>query len=81
MAGLRQESSDWSMQTRHLQAELQKQGEELLQQGEELQKRREELHKQREELQKQREEQTEEVQTITDCFKKESTVIVQTFMF
>ncbi|XP_071315951.1 coiled-coil domain-containing protein 171-like isoform X2 [Trachinotus anak] len=78
---LRQESSDWSMQSRSLQAELQREREERERENQrereererEKQREREEWEREKErEKQREREERTAEVQEITDHFHKES---------
>ncbi|XP_074480289.1 uncharacterized protein ccdc171 [Sebastes fasciatus] len=66
---LRQESFDWSSQSRGLQAELEKEREEREKEWEEREKEREEREKERE---KEQEERTAEVQKLTDHYETES---------
>ena len=66
VARLRQESSDWPLQSRALQAELEREREERKQEEEEK-------HTQ---MQREREERKVEVQKLTEHFQKESKVIL-----
>lgn len=74
MTRLRQESSDWSTQSRVLRAELEKEREERETQREERERERE---TEREEREREREEKTAEVQKITEHYQKESQVIIR----
>ena len=62
MTRLQQESSDWSTQSRGLQAELERE--------------REERGREKEAREKEKEERTAEVQKITDDYQQESKVII-----
>lgn len=63
---LHQESSDWSTQSRGLQAELQR----------EREREKEERARRKEEREREREERMAKVQKLTEHFQKESKVIV-----
>lgn len=71
MTRLRQESSDWSMQSRGLQAELEREREE----------RERDKEREREEWEREREERKAKVQKLMEHFQKESKVIISSFFF
>lgn len=78
MTRLRQESSDWSMQSRGLQAELEREREERERDKE---REREEWEREKEEWEREREERKAKVQKLMEHFQKESKVIISSFFF